>query len=68
MSTAKDVRDDLVSYLMSIDKKTLNMYDLRIYCDMVESLMRMSKPDMSESLQAMMSAMPMYGQKHQEGA
>ncbi len=51
---AKELRDDLIRHLSSIDKKSLNMYDLRVYCDMVESTLRMSKPDMSDSIMAMM--------------
>lgn len=57
MSSAKDLRDNFVSHLMSIDKSRLNMCDLRIYCDMVEAVTRMSKPDMSDSLQAIMAGM-----------
>lgn len=57
MSDAKELRDDFVSHLMSIDKSRLNMCDLRIYCDMVEAVTRMSRPDVSDSLQAIMAGM-----------
>ena len=53
---AKALRDDLIRHLSSIDKKTLNMYDLRVYCDMVESTLRMSKPDLSDSVMAMVQS------------
>lgn len=45
MKTIEDVKNDLVTYLLSVDKSKLSMTDLRTYCDIVKLVDSLYKPE-----------------------
>lgn len=50
MKNATELRDDLIAYVETIDKSTLDMPSLSAYASLVEKLIEMEKGDLCERI------------------
>lgn len=55
------VKDDLVAHLGAIDKKQLNMMDLKLYAEVVQMVDCFYKPDEKKEWQVLMESLANMG-------
>lgn len=51
MTTLKDLTQDLMDYLLTIDKKKLSMMDLNTYCGMLKTVKELKTPTFEETME-----------------